>query len=273
MTKLQLDAAATTHVGRVRTNNEDNFYLCGRIREDVSADFARAACAAPARAFLAAVCDGMGGENCGERASLLGVQALKPARLGQIREAALESISRANERICDEIEHNSMGRMGSTFAAIYIDEDTAVACNVGDSRIYLWRDGALNRLSVDHSKAAHLVRMGVLTPEQAARHPSRHELTQHLGIFPHEMELEPAFSEELELRAGDCLLLCSDGLTDMVPEETIARTLGEGHPAAETAQRLQELALEQGGRDNVTVLIVRVSERPGLWQRLMGGAR
>ena len=273
MTKLQLEAAVTTHVGRVRTNNEDNFYLYGRIREDVSTDFAQFACTAPAKAFLAAVCDGMGGESCGERASLIGVQALRPARLGQIREAALESISRANERICNEMEQNSIGRMGSTFAAIYMDEDKAVACNVGDSRIYLWRDGALRLLSVEHSKAAHLVRMGVLTPEQAARHPSRHVLTQHLGIFPHEMELEPAFSEELELRAGDCLLVCSDGLTDMVPEENIVRTLREGQSAEKTAQMLQELALENGGRDNVTVLIVRVSERPGLWQRLMGGAR
>ena len=182
-----VDGAARTHTGRVRSNNEDNFYLQGRYREDVEQGEDEAVCRASDRRFLAAVADGMGGEEQGEKASLMAVRALKPCSFGEISSQAAAAVDEANREICEEIENQGGRRMGSTLVSLYMDEGKAVCCNVGDSRAYLLREGKLSQLSVDHNKAGRMVELGVLTPEQAARHPSRHELTQHLGIFADEM--------------------------------------------------------------------------------------
>ena len=190
--KFKIDGAARTHTGRVRSNNEDNFYLLGRYREDVEKGEDEAVCRAADRRFLAAVADGMGGEEQGEKASLMAVKALKPCTFEEIKAEAVSAIDKANREICEEIEGRGGRRMGSTLVSLYMDEGKAVCCNVGDSRAYLLREGRLSQLSVDHNKAGRMVELGVLTPEQAARHPSRHELTQHLGIFADEMVIEPA---------------------------------------------------------------------------------
>ena len=266
-----LKAAVRTHVGRIRANNEDNFYLQGKIREDVSLLEAEAAGQFVSDRFLAAAADGMGGEDRGELASLLAVQSLKPCTWDQAGSTAEESIRRANAAVCEEMERHG-GRMGSTLTALYMDQGKALCCNIGDSRCYLLREGALTQLSTDHSKAENLIRLGVLTPEQAARHPSRHQLTQHLGIFPEEMVIEPAFSEPVTLQDGDRFLLCSDGLTDMVSEEAIARQLASPGSPEEQAEQLIRMALEAGGRDNVTVLTVQVeADKRSLFQRIFSG--
>lgn len=268
--KFQISAAAVTHTGHVRSNNEDNYYLCGQIREDVSVGESKHTFSGGTKMFLAAVCDGMGGENFGERASLLAVQTLKPSRWNAVRETARTGVRQANSRICAEIEKNGGGRMGSTLAALYIDEEKAISCNVGDSRVYHLRGGSLRQLSTDHNKARRLVELGVLTPEQAAKHHSRHELTQHLGIFEHELVLEPAFSEEIELIAGDIFLLCSDGLTDMVSETEITARLTGGGTPEEQAKDLIQMALAAGGKDNVTVLILHIGgNHCSAWQRII----
>ena len=256
--KFMLNAAVRTHVGRVRSNNEDNFYLCGRYRANVRQKEAAGCCTCAGDCFLAAVADGMGGEEQGELASLLAVKALKPCSFEKVRQNAQACIRQANAQICAEMEKNGGRRMGSTLAALYIDNGKALCCNIGDSRVYLYRDGQLRLLSTDHNKAARMVELGVLNPEQAARHRSRHELTQHLGIFEKEMVLEPAFSQEMELMDGDVFLLCSDGLTDMVSEEKIAARLADGGSAEEQTKDLIQMALTAGGRDNVTVLSVYV---------------
>ena len=269
---FRISAAARTHVGRIRTNNEDNFYLQDHIRKDVDQKNAEYHGDWKASRFLAAVADGMGGEAQGETASLMTVEALKPCRLEGIEEAARTAIERANREICSEIEKNGGRRMGSTLAALYIDDGKARCCNIGDSRVYLLRKGRFTRLSTDHNKAGRMVELGVLTPEQAARHPSRHELTQHLGIFEEEMVLEPAFGEPVTLQEGDVFLLCSDGLTDMVPEAAIAACLSREAPPEEQTESLVQLALDGGGRDNVTALVVQINEaRPSLWQRFLTG--
>ena len=176
--KFKIDGAARTHTGRVRSNNEDNFYLLGRYREDVEKGEDEAVCRAADRRFLAAVADGMGGEEQGEKASLMAVKALKPCTFEEIKAEAVSAIDKANREICEEIEGRGGRRMGSTLVSLYMDEGKAVCCNVGDSRAYLLREGRLSQLSVDHNKAGRMVELGVLTPEQAARHPSRHELTR-----------------------------------------------------------------------------------------------
>lgn len=272
--KLKITAAAQTHVGKVRANNEDNFYLCGHIRTDVSQKEAEDRCTVRDSRFLAAVADGMGGEELGELASLLAVQSLRPCGFDAVRDTALASIRQANSQICAEMGKNGGRRVGSTLAALYIDDGKALCCNIGDSRCYLLRDGALKQLSTDHNKARRMVELGVLTPEQAARHPSRHELTQHLGIFESEMVIEPTFSEAVALRPGDAFLLCCDGLTDMVTEADIAARLTAGGTPEEQAADLIQMALAHGGRDNVTALVICVSEDDrSLWRRALSGLR
>ena len=267
-----VDGAARTHTGRVRSNNEDNFYLQGRYREDVEQGEDEAVCRASDRRFLAAVADGMGGEEQGGKASLLAVRALKPCSFGEISSQAAAAVDEANREICEEIENQGGRRMGSTLVSLYMDEGKAVCCNVGDSRAYLLREGKLSQLSVDHNKAGRMVELGVLTPEQAARHPSRHELTQHLGIFADEMVIEPAVSQTVELEDGDLFLLCSDGLTDMVSMEDLKAVLSGGVSPQEMAKELVRLALAGGGRDNVTVIVLQIREKEPVWRRLFGRA-
>ena len=267
-----VDGAARTHTGRVRSNNEDNFYLQGRYREDVEQGEDEAVCRASDRRFLAAVADGMGGEEQGEKASLMAVRALKPCSFGEISSQAAAAVDEANREICEEIENQGGRRMGSTLVSLYMDEGKAVCCNVGDSRAYLLREGKLSQLSVDHNKAGRMVELGVLTPEQAARHPSRHELTQHLGIFADEMVIEPAVSQTVELEDGDLFLLCSDGLTDMVSMEDLKAVLSGGVSPQEMAKELVRLALAGGGRDNVTVIVLQIREKEPVWRRLFGRA-
>ena len=159
--------------------------------------------------------------------------------------------------------------MGSTLAALYIDEGKILCCNIGDSRCYRLRGGRLEPLSTDHNKAGRMVEMGVLTPEQAARHPSRHELTQHLGIFEEEMIIQPAFHGPEALQQGDIFLLCSDGLTDMVSEADITTCLSGDSSPEEKAEKLISMALAGGGKDNVTVLVVQAEgDKRSLLQRI-----
>lgn len=267
--RFLLHAAVRTHTGKIRDNNEDNFYLQGTVREDVAQQEMDDTCETFDNRFLAAVADGMGGETAGELASLLAVQALRPSTMDRAEDTARQSVTEANRAICNEIEKNSGRRMGSTLAALYIDNGQALCCNVGDSRCYLLRNGILEQLSTDHNKAKRMVELGVLTPEQAARHPSRHELTQYLGIFEEEMLIEPAFHPLVGLRPGDVFLLCSDGLTDMVTEADIASCLAGPGTSEEKAETLVRLALEGGGRDNVTVLAVQVeADKRSLLRRI-----
>lgn len=255
--KIRLETAVISDTGRVRQNNEDNFYLRGEIRQVLTMGHAEAKHKGNAERALFAVADGMGGEENGELASLVTVQALRPCALSQIWETASASIDQANRMICEEIADRGGKRMGSTLAALYIDAGKAICCNVGDSRVYLMRDGQLRQLSEDHTKVQQMVRMGVITPEQARIHKSRHILTQNIGIFEHEMIIEPYFSEEIRLKNGDVFLLCSDGLTDMVGDQEIKEALIDGS-AEEMAADLVNQALEAGGRDNVTVMAVKV---------------
>lgn len=253
-----IKAAAITHVGSVRFNNEDNFYLCGHIRKNIEKKTVQYTVSTRDKRFLAAVADGMGGEDWGEIASLLAVKALHPCSFEQVGETAQNCVMQANDQICLEMEKRGAKQIGSTLTALFIDDGKAVCCNIGDSRCYLLRNWQLTQLSTDHNKAKRMVELGVLTREQAARHPSRHELTQYLGVFPEEMLIQPAFSPVVTLQPGDVFLLCSDGLTDMVTEGEIAAWLAAIGTPEQKAVHLVRLALEGGGRDNITVLVVQV---------------
>lgn len=256
--KLYLSAAVYSHIGRVRANNEDNFYLMGHYRKNVSNNEALCSGLYSGQSFLTAVADGMGGEEYGEVASHIAVKCLHPCHIEHAHSQFTSDARLANDRICLEAATRGGVQSGSTLTALYIDDGKAVCCNLGDSRGYLFRKKELKMLSTDHQKAARMVQLGVLTPEQAARHPSRHELTRYLGIPQDVAIVEPSISETVTLFPGDIFLLCSDGLTDMVPDGEIAALLEEAGSAKETASKLVQCAVSHGGRDNVTVAVVQV---------------
>ena len=126
---------------------------------------------------------------------------------------------------------------------------------VGDSRIYMMRSGMLQQISKDHTIVQQMVDSGAITKEEARTHKRRHILSQNIGIFPDELIIEPHFAEPIELKEGDVFPLCSDGLTDMVSDDAIRTILANN----EDAEGLVAAALENGGRDNVTVIVIKVN--------------
>lgn len=246
-----------TNIGKVRSNNEDNIYLNGAYRKNVKANVFSCEGSCSDKRALFAVCDGMGGDSFGEVASLCAVKALFPAKKGKVRESAEYAIYQANAQLCERM--SKLGkRCGTTLAALYIADTAAVCCNVGDSRVYLYRDGSLSRLSEDHSKAQTLVRLGTISEKQARNFRGGHELTQYLGIFEHEMIIEPHFSREIALEENDIFLLCSDGLTDMLSDDKISLLISEAPDARAVKESLISAALENGGVDNVSVIVLSV---------------
>lgn len=269
---LYLNFSLRSDAGRIRGNNEDNFYWNGQYRQDITCmKSALDGTAVPDQKVLAAVCDGMGGEACGEIASLMAVRHLRPCAFDAVKETAGKGIQEANEEICQEMKKRR-SRMGTTLTALYLDGGQAMTCNVGDSRVYFFRSGVLHQITRDHSKSQRLVSMGILTEEEARNHPSKHELTQHLGIFPEEMLIDPEFSDPLDVHPGDLFLLCSDGLTDMVDDREIAKLLSLHTDVSKKADALLRAALDHGGRDNITLIILSV-ERPPLLQRMLNGKK
>jgi len=237
---LKLVAAGVTDVGRVRDGNEDDFLE--------QAD----------RLGLVAVADGMGGHRAGEVASATALEALRAAvAAGQPLRKAIEG---ANDAVLEksESDHELHG-MGTTLTAGMLGTDGSLTVgHVGDSRAYLIRDGELSQITEDHSLVEEMVKGGELTPEQAEVHPQRSIITRALGIDPVvDVDLYP-----IQLRAGDRVLLCSDGLTTMVRPEEIATILGRELDPKRAAQLLVDAANAAGGEDNVTALILEAVEVP-----------
>jgi protein phosphatase len=229
---------AGTDTGRQRRANEDSLL---------------------ARAPLFVVADGMGGAQAGEVASRLAVEAFQRGLQDPAEpERALATLARtANSRI-HELSHSNAEQagMGTTLTAIYVGEEDVAIAHVGDSRAYCLRDGELLRLTDDHSLVDELMRQGRLTPEEALEHPQRSVITRALGPEGHVDVDTRSFSA----RAGDVYLLCSDGLTTMVSEERIAELLRAHARLRDAGEALIAAANEAGGRDNITVLLVRLEE-------------
>jgi protein phosphatase len=246
----RLQTAAATHTGYLRTTNQD---------------------LALATSYLAAVADGMGGHVGGEVAARMAVEKLLEAyRKDRTTGGLLAAVRDANEVVYhrSRIERNLRG-MGTTLTAIAVVGDEPdgqlrlALVNVGDSRGYLLDRPAqrIHKLTEDHSVVEEMVRSGELTPEEAAVHPHRHILTRALGIEPN---IE-ADCWELDLEPGSRLLLCSDGLTNELSEPEIAQVLLETADVEAAANELVRRALQRGGTDNVTVVVVEVlaGEVPG----------
>jgi PPM family protein phosphatase len=239
---MRLSSFAGSDVGLARSGNEDS-YLCGRT--------------------VFAVADGLGGHQGGEVASAAAMEplaALDGRDFAEPREAAVAlagAIRDGNSAILDRAAGDpALWGMGTTVtAAALAGERFLQLAHVGDSRAYLLRAGTLEQLTSDHTVVAELVRRGRLTPEQAAVHPERSILTRAVGLDPGVLVDIP---DPLELRPGDQVLLCSDGLTEAVPDDRIAELLaGDG---ADTCKALIDAANAAGGPDNITVVLVGVDE-------------
>jgi protein phosphatase len=240
---LMLQPAVRTDVGR-RANNEDAVFATRR---------------------LAAVADGVGGAAAGEVASqtIMGVlMSLEKSRLdGPIEAALAETVAHGNDRVGFVAEcRPQLAGMSTTLTAVALadgDGSYAVA-NVGDSRTYLLRDGALTRLTRDDSLVQALIDRGALTDAQARRHPQRSVVLEALDGTPR----EPGAVATYPARAGDRLLLCSDGLSDVLGDEEIAALLAAERDVHRCAGLLVDHALAAGARDNVTVVVADVVARP-----------
>ena len=225
-----------THVGKVRRNNEDSLIV---IEPET---------------FV--VADGMGGASAGEVASSMLVETVKnfltnfPAPWNETILA--QAITRANEDIWNLSRQNEdYSGMGTTATILYLDGTKAYFAHVGDSRLYLLRNSKLEQITEDHSYVETLVRRGEITEEQARVHPMKNVLTQAVGAMP-EVQIDAA---NFSAQRDDVFLLCTDGLTNMVDDETIARIL---QTSPNPADALINAALDAGGKDNVSVIVVGI---------------
>jgi PPM family protein phosphatase len=241
---LELHPFGVTHAGKVRQNNEDAL-LVGEGEDET----------------LFVVADGIGGFEAGEVASSLAVDVLKDLQPDEPFKAA---IGEANRRIMAAGRGDEkLSGMGTTVVAIRFGgkqgEPVAEVAHVGDSRAYLMRGGDMNPITEDHSLVAELVRSGDLTRDQAAEHPQKNLITRALGA-DEEVDVDTAI---LPIEAGDRILLCSDGLSDMVSETGISEILADSPDDPERAARvLLSAALDAGGNDNITIVVVDVKGQP-----------
>jgi serine/threonine protein phosphatase PrpC len=250
----KIEIGAKTDLGRVRDGNEDNFRVVAEIQ-------------------LMIVSDGMGGAACGEVASELAVETIakrcaeapRPAdvvptvplraEFSERTNRLLEAVQSANRLIHESAENDALKRgMGATVVAAWLEGLRLSLVHVGDSRAYLFRAGALERLTFDHTLVAEQVRIGILTPQQADTSAWQSVLIRALGP---EAEVELDVGEH-QLQPGDVVLLCSDGLTRMVRDAEIGGVLARMSSAQAAAEKLVKLANQSGGDDNVTVVVMHI---------------
>ncbi len=239
-------SAAVSHVGKIRSNNQDSGYAGTQL-------------------FL--VADGMGGHAGGDVASAIAAKRVAEADIEytspEDAEFALQSaLISANSLLAETVfEHSELTGMGTTVSGILRVGDKVVMAHIGDSRIYRFRDGALEQMSSDHTFVQRLVDSGRITSDEAAVHPRRSVLMRVLGDVDAAPEIDTAIHEVL---AGDRWLLCSDGLSSYVAEDKIASILATISTAQGAADRLVKESLDHGAPDNVTVVIVDIDDTDGM---------
>jgi protein phosphatase len=261
----------------VRGNNEDNLY-CGGVSltpENRDTPFCLTGSEKPPCVF--AVCDGMGGQNDGETASLTAVSVLAQhtktilaSLAGDIDFAVQSYVTRVNAVLCDKMRAKSV-RMGTTLALVVIAGNAIHAYSIGDSRIYLLKNGELRQISKDHTVAEQKIELGILTRDEARAHKDRHKLTNCLGVFEDEMtaaaDVIPAVAADAKCR----LLICTDGLTDMVDDRRIRKILLSARGAGDAGRLLTESAHTGGGEDNVTCVVLDITRDKRRRYKLFGG--
>ena len=252
--RLVLRAALRSDVGLVRSENQDFGTYTTSDEERESAPGGK----------LLIVADGMGGHRGGATASRLAAETVKAQYLGSdtpdIPTALRQSLSRANARIYSEAQSNpDLRGMGTTTSVLAVRGGLGWLAHVGDSRIYMVRDGEIKQLTDDHSLVATMVREGLLTSQEAETHPRRNVLQRSMGVAE---DVEIDVRGPIELREGDTFILCSDGLHGVVKEDEI-KDVAAGLPLEQAADEFLKRALDRGAPDNVTVIVARVEEGDG----------
>jgi serine/threonine protein phosphatase PrpC len=227
-----------TDVGLVRDRNEDAYFAASRCY---------------------AVADGMGGHKAGEVASEIAIEvvASEYEERGSVDFDIAHCISKANRRVIQASRNrDELEGMGTTLTVVTLCDGVLRVGHVGDSRAYLLRADSVVQLTEDHSVVGELLRSGLLTPEEAECHPQRHAITRALG-FSENLDIDMG---EHQLVPGDAVLLCTDGLHDIVADDEIAQTVSMWHDPDEACMELVKLARARGGHDNITVVLVRTEE-------------
>ena len=241
---MRLIPYALSDVGRKRQHNEDSYLIAQSVG-------------------LFAVADGMGGHRAGEKASRMAVDrlrdALVPPRKAATRDEVLGHLQRAmfvtGAAIFDAAQSDpDLAGMGTTLTAVLFHGMRAYIAHVGDSRAYLYRDGRVQQITVDHSWVAEQVKAGLLTEQEAKESRFRHIITRSVG-FEREVQVDGTICP---IQAGDCMLLCSDGLSNYLEEAEFAEVLGQ-HLYREVPSLLVELANSRGGDDNITVVLIHIA--------------
>lgn len=248
-----------SHGGKVRDINQDNYYLNGFYRKNDDC-FTSLQKIMSQDKILAAVFDGMGGEKNGEIASRIAAEYME-----QKEEQILISgditlfVEEVNKSI---IAYDPQTMMGTTYVAAQVTNDKMIISNIGDSRGYLWRKGILKKITKDHTVLQEMLDNGIFLSKQVVDHTSKHLLSQCLGMQDEGIEIipEPYISNVIELKQGDICLLCSDGLTDMVTDQKIQNILNDYKDIEEAGEMLLGYALTEGGKDNITILLIKVNE-------------
>jgi serine/threonine protein phosphatase PrpC len=270
-TTVKLDLAATSHPGKVRNRNEDHYMAC-RVSRDLEVLMDNLPAGEIPRdvaevGYCMVVADGMGGMNAGDVASMMAIStgvrlADRSVKWGfkiNEREARelLDRISRyfqeIDRRLTAESEADRrLFGMGTTLTLAYSVGEHLFLVHLGDSRAYLWRRGGITRLTRDHTVAQALADAGEIRPDEVRAHPRSHVLTGYLGGHHGKVRADVRW---VRLEDGDRLLLCSDGLSDMVDDDGILEVLNRREDSKRTVDLLLDKALQAGGRDNVTVLL------------------
>ncbi len=242
---LRLEYVGMTHRGRIRSVNQDALVCAGECLPRIGGGGGSGATvrgnSGLEKPLFFGVFDGLGGEQCGEVASYMAAQTAQSWRPRADRDALNHLCAEMNRRICEFTERNALRTCGTTAAMAVLHDGRMVGCNLGDSRIYLKRKGEMTQLSRDH----------VLPLYPGPKPP----LSQFLGIPETEVLLSPAWID-CGLCDGDQVLFCTDGLVDMLPPEKVSGILAEEKPTEEKAEKLFWNAMDAGGRDNLSLILL-----------------
>jgi serine/threonine protein phosphatase PrpC len=261
--RSHLSVAAFSHAGLSGKKNEDRYataFYAGEAQQPI---------------LFAVISDGIGGHRAGEVAAELAVNYIVQKvsesdgrRPLEIMQAAIHSASQAIAS--RSATHANQAGMGATCACVWVAGDELYTAHVGDSRIYLVREGKIQRITVDHTWVQEALENGIITPDEVRDHPNVHVLRRHLGslelpevdfrmrLNAGEDDQQTRDNQGLHLQPGDVLLLCTDGLTDLVWDDEIGRLITTGKTLKTAAEDLAAQANERGGHDNVTVILIRV---------------
>lgn len=269
MQSIKTLSAVGVHIGNLRENNEDNFYYNGVYLDEKSRDIpVLYAENRESNIQIYAVCDGMGGEESGEIASLIAAKTLSKYQdiFNNINYHDFDKyismyFFEANDLIYERSKEN---RIGTTIALLCIEGEYAHIYNIGDSRVYLLRNKKMKQVSEDHTQAVRLVKLGAITQDEVKTHPHRNKLTQYMGISPGEMVIKP-HKYEIKAKDGDLFFLCSDGITDMLDDNEIENILKKKITEKAMVNELIKKAMEKGGRDNITAMVLRISSKKSLF--------